>query len=212
VFLDHLGAMLSRRGQLALELLEGSLTVFQVGMPFTVLIPPLIFAYMAAGLERSGAWLASQLILTLSLVTAPVLLEVVIAQKLLYPDWRARVGRIFRGLPLLMGLTVALFLGVLDTVTRSKAEFVQTPKKGQLGVVRTSAHAWLRGFLPIAAGQWTLAAVCLAALALALARGYWESLPILLSMGSGFLLSALLLSRELRQKSQLAKLVAPAGA
>lgn len=211
VLFDHIGTMVRQRRR-TLELFEASLLVFQVGMPFSVFLPAAILAYVAAGFDRSSPWIASQVLLTASLVTAPVVLEIMIAQRLLYRDWRARTWRIFKALPVTVGLAIGLFAGLVETLAKSQAEFVKTPKRGELGRIKNNAQKWLRGSLPIVVGGWMLALVTGAALALAAWRGYWESVLLLASMGSGYLAFAVVMLRELRQKSRLTRKDSPCAA
>ncbi|MBS0448799.1 MAG: glycosyltransferase [Proteobacteria bacterium] len=204
VFLDHVGTMLTTRRQRLLEYLEGSLIVFQVGMPFVALLPLVMLAYVGLGLERNAAWAWEQALLFIGIVTPPVMIEVLVAQKVHYADWRSRARRVLQAAPLAMGLAVSMLAGVFETLTASQGEFVRTPKQGQLGIVRNSVGSWLRGFLPVLAAQWTLAAACAITVALAAWRGYWEVLPLMVSMGSGFFISAAHASAELRRKSRTA--------
>jgi cellulose synthase/poly-beta-1,6-N-acetylglucosamine synthase-like glycosyltransferase len=204
VFLDHFRTMMAQRARRQMELLESSLLVFQVGMPFTVFLPILLMLYMGIGLDRSSVWIGSQLVLTVSLVAAPIVAELVISQVLLYADWRSKVLGIFKSLPATVGLMVALFFGVVETLVSSSAEFVKTPKQGELGTIQNSVKKYLHGAVPVMLGAWVQVAICLAGVVLALWKGYWESTVLLLSMGMGYLVSAQMMRSELRYRSRLA--------
>jgi len=206
VLLDHIGTMAGQRRTLAFEFFEASLLVFQVGMPLSVFLPVIMLAYIAAGFDRSTPWLVSQVLLTASLVTAPVIAEIMIAQKLLYRDWQPRVWRIFKGLPVSVGLAIGLFAGLVETLTKSQAEYVRTPKGGEPGRIKNNVRKWLLGSLPIIAGGWVLAVTTAIALALAMSRGYWEAVVLLAAMSGGYLAFSVVMLRELRQKSRTSAL------
>lgn len=187
VLVDHWGPML-RGGRFGL--LEGSMLFRLVGLQTLNIIVPIISVYPAVGLPRTRAWMASQLGLTAILTFSPTLLQLVLSQKLLYPDWGRRARLLLRAAPMMIGLSVTLFAGFCDTLFAPEREWFKTLREGEQGVIRGSRRRWLRAALPISAAELGLGLIALTGFAFAIRNGYWESWVVLLSMALAYLCSA----------------------
>lgn len=161
-----------------------------LGTPALVLTGLVSGAYVALDLPRTVAWTSTQVGLTLAAVAFPPIQECMLAQRLLYPDWRRRCLRLLPSVPLAVGIAVAILAGFRETVTRGEPEFVRTPKRGSTGVIGSSAARWTGAASRLAVIQFGLGTVLLVAGVVSLWRGYVESLVLLLALAAAFLIAA----------------------
>jgi hypothetical protein len=108
-------------------------------------------------------------------------------------DWRPTL----RYMPFLLSLGIGLSLNnvraVLEAVFQRQTEFTRTPKyriEGKDGEWRSKKYRATRNFSVL--GEVILAVYFLAAIAFAIAEGYWIGIPFLLVFFNGFAYTALL--------------------
>jgi hypothetical protein len=97
---------------------------------------------------------------------------------------------------LAIGLSVSLLAGFWDTAVGQRTEFIRTPKQGATGVIAGSARKWMTSALSITIAELVLGLIGLPGLALALSRGYLESVMPLLTLSFGYLISGAVSLRE----------------
>ncbi|MDQ5822881.1 MAG: glycosyltransferase [Chloroflexota bacterium] len=186
------------------RLLEVSLLHLVFSTPFLLLAALFTGIHIVLGLPRSTGWLAAQLALTGVLLLFPPAIEVLLSQKLLYRDWPRRCLFALRALPLAIGLSVSVLAGFIDTIKRSRAEFVTTPKQGAEAVVQSSKERWLQTAERIAGVELLIALLSFAALILAVVRGYPESGFLFLWLSGAFLVAGGTSVREIwRMRARL---------
>jgi cellulose synthase/poly-beta-1,6-N-acetylglucosamine synthase-like glycosyltransferase len=153
---------------------------------------------VASGIERNNAWVITQVALTLGVLASPLTTIFPLVQRSFYADWRERSLLLARALPDAMAMTTSQIFGALDFLRSATAEFVVTPKGGQVGVVKggkkkwLSAHFWPLAFEAVLGTALTLASV--------IALFYYpESFLPLSLLGGGMLLSFLRTWRAVRR-------------
>jgi cellulose synthase/poly-beta-1,6-N-acetylglucosamine synthase-like glycosyltransferase len=186
---DNFQAVCKARRPLSAKLFELTVGLAHGSGPALLLAIVMSMIALAAGIERTPAWIATQWALTASLLLSPVMVTLILAQRSYHPaDWGARAARLFRALPEFIGLTTAFVFGLGDFLRAGRAEFVVTPKGGEVGVVGGSRRHWLsKHTLPAAFEVMVGTAASLAA-AFALVRYPEAALPQAL-LGSSMLIS-----------------------
>jgi len=180
------GVLKAPHGRLA-SLLDVSVLALQLSMPSALLLQVLTAVMVLVGYPRSPLWLHEQLALSVLFVFMPVGFQLALGQRLLHDDWSKRALLLLRSFALGVGLSVAVWAGLLDVLFRSRQEFVRTPKQGGTGLVAGNHRSWLRFSLVGAIVEGLLGLLGGAASLLALTRGYSEALvPMsLLTLGAG---------------------------
>ena len=168
-------------------MLEAGMLFRQLGLQFLLLIATLSSVYVLFGLGRTRLWIASQLVLSGLTVLSPLLLQLILTIRMTHPhEWRRRTLELLRALPLGIGLSITLFVGFCDTLFRPSREWEKTLRGGEAGTLQKSRVRWLRGAARIAAVEAVWAALTLAALIVAVRKGYWESWLPFAIFASGF--------------------------
>lgn len=159
------------------------------GIGLVLLLAALASAFaVASGVERTGAWLITQLALTLGVLASPLTTVFPLVQRTFYADWRERSLLLARALPEAMAMTTSQIFGALDFLRSATAEFVVTPKGGQVGVVKGGKKRWLSSHFWPLVFEAVLGTVLTLASAVALFY-YPESFLPLALLGGGMLLS-----------------------
>lgn len=153
---------------------------------------------VASGVERSGAWVTVQLALTLGILASPLTTVFPLVQRSFYSDWRERSLLLARALPEAMAMTTSQLFGALDYLRAGTAEFIVTPKGGQIGVAKGGRKKWLSAhFRPLAFEAVLGTALTLASV---VALFYYpESFLPLALVGGGMLLSFMRALRAVRR-------------
>src|SRR6266508_22618 len=187
LFLDYGRGALQPAGGAGRRFLELSSLHLVLSTPALIVVGVLTGAQVALGLPRTAGWTAVQLGLSAALVLFPPVQEGILAQRLLYRDWKQRCLRLLPALPLGIGVSVSILAGFRDTFRRDAPEFVRTPKQGAEGVILTSGARWVRTAACIATAESALGGVLLAAGTVAVVRGYAESWFLLFALAGAFL-------------------------
>lgn len=204
LFLDFGRYAFDQQRGIKSRFLEVSLMHLVLSVPSLLLAALFTSLYIVLGLPRSTWWLAAQFALIGVIVLFPPTLEVLLSQKLLYRDWPRRCLLAVRAMPLAMGLSVSVIAGFIDTIKRSRAEFVTTPKQGSEAVIQSSKKRWLQSAEWIAGLELLIGLLALAVLVLAIMRGYAESWFLFLWLSSAFLIAAATSLREIwRMRARL---------
>ncbi|HWZ90928.1 MAG TPA: glycosyltransferase family 2 protein, partial [Polyangiaceae bacterium] len=203
---DNAAGVLRVPHGLLASLLDTSVLALQLSMPSVLLLQALTATMVFIGQARSQLWLHEQVALSVLLVLMPVGFQLMLGQRLLHEDWLRRALLLLRSFALGVGLSVAVWAGLLDVLFRSRQEFVRTPKQGGTGLVAGNHRSWLRFSLVGAVVEGFLALLGGAASVLALARGYTEALVplLLLTAGAGGACAASVreAAREWRRRSR----------
>jgi cellulose synthase/poly-beta-1,6-N-acetylglucosamine synthase-like glycosyltransferase len=115
-----------------------------------LLIPltPLLCAFLALWVVVAPPAPVLFWILSVLMTISPATLALALAQRHLHPeDWRARVGLILRAGPFAGAAMSSFLFGLADFFSRSRLEFVATPKAGRIGVIGGLKLKWLRAQL-----------------------------------------------------------------
>lgn len=189
VFLDHWLTIIKAFKTPKKFFIELSLVLLQLSMP--MIIPFLLasFVYVCLGLPRTGYWIALQLIFSTMIIASPTLMEFMLAQYILYSRSIKRCLQMMSGYSLLIGLSVSLMAGFMDTLFARQKEFIRTPKYGAEGLIKNSKRKWINGHFPIAWIEVFLGLVAVMGGTVAMMKGYYESLMMFGFLAGGYLFS-----------------------
>ncbi len=208
---DYAGHVFQAAASVRGRLLEISLLHLVFSTPCLLLAALLSTLYVGLDLPRTASWLAAQFALLVAVAVFPPAQEVLLSQRLLYPDWRRRWGLAIRGFPLAIGLSLSIVAGFCDTFRDSRMEFVRTPKQGSDAVMRGSRGRWLQSAAWIAALEVLVATAALLAATSTVVKGYPEALPLLLFVSGAFWVCGFTSWREIAQQQAGTLRAAPAG-
>lgn len=180
-----------------LGLLEGSLLFRQIGMQALLATVLVTTCGIVLRTPRTPLWMASQIALACVVILSPTLLLLILSQVQRHDRPVRRIRRLLGAVPLMVGLSVPLLTGFLETLFHPRQDWLKTLRAGERGVVHGSARRWLTSTASLVLINALLGACCAAAFAFAVARGYWECWPLLGTFGSGFLISAWVGGREI---------------
>jgi cellulose synthase/poly-beta-1,6-N-acetylglucosamine synthase-like glycosyltransferase len=185
---DNWGGVIKARWGVMAKLFDLTLA-FTHGIGIILLFAAMASAFaIAFGVERTSVWVTTQLVLCLCVIASPLTTTLLMAQRSFHADWPKRAMLLARALPAAMAMTTSDLFGVADYLRRVGAEFVVTPKGGQVGVVKGSKHRWLSAHVwPLAFEAVIGSAITLASIA-ALFH-YPESFLPLALVGGGMLIS-----------------------
>jgi cellulose synthase/poly-beta-1,6-N-acetylglucosamine synthase-like glycosyltransferase len=200
-FLDNWRGALHLRNGISGIALDASVMALQLSMPIlTVLlalsmIPPIINE------ERTSGWLILETVLSATLLLLPTAVQLILAQRQLHADWRSRAAKLLRGSALASGLSLAVIAGLWDVMTRSRGEFVRTPKQRGIGLLNGTHRQWLRAGSVMATFELLFGLWGVAGLVTALTHGYPEAIVPAVALASGGAGAFAASFRELRNAS-----------
>lgn len=199
LFRDH-ARQLPRQGKIGV--LEATLLLREAAALVWVPLTITMAATSIADLRRTDAALAANATLTALCILSPTLLMLVLSQKLLHRDWWARARAITRAVPLLIGLSVALWGGVAEAFFGKRREWAKTLREGEVGTLKGSAARWRNSAIGVALGELLLGVLASVGLACAVAQGRWESWVLLALSSWAYLVSASTSWREITAMKQ----------
>jgi cellulose synthase/poly-beta-1,6-N-acetylglucosamine synthase-like glycosyltransferase len=141
---DNRRGMWKSRGGVAGRLYELTVGLAHGSGPAFLLAILGSMAAIMAGVERTTFWKAMQWAFSASLLLSPVMTTLALAQRFYHPaDWTARVRRLYASVPEFLSLVTCFVFGLSDYLRATRAEFVVTPKGGEVAVMRGSRRTWL---------------------------------------------------------------------